>query len=235
MSDTVVSLPPTTERPPSTKPPLGRRFDATSAAAQARVRRRYRAEARFKAYGVIALTLTTIFLVVLLADILIRGLPAFWQYSVVLDVPVKAEEIDPGNKRTELAEQSARQRAERRNWLDAPAVRPGTRRQRARSAAADSRRRLLRSRPAGALRCFPRRRRTAGAAQARGAALHGCRRPTARSGGRRRRSHRQDGQDKPALVGQRRPLHEGRGHAVPEARWSRRRRHRAAPPARSPC
>ena len=117
MSDTVVSPPATTERRPSTKPPLVRRFDVTSAAAQARVRSRYRAEARFKAYGVIALALTTVFLVVLLADILIRGLPAFWQYSVVLDVPVKAEEIDPGNKRTELAEQSARQRAERRNWL----------------------------------------------------------------------------------------------------------------------
>jgi phosphate transport system permease protein len=117
MSDTTVSPAAETGRPPSSKPPERRRLDVTSPEAQARVRRRYRAEARFKAYGILALTVTTVFLVILLADILVRGLPAFWQYSVVLEVPVKAEEIDPGNKRNELAEASARQRAERRNWF----------------------------------------------------------------------------------------------------------------------
>ncbi len=89
------------------------------------MRRRYRAEARFKAYGLIALTITTVFLVVLLADILMRGLPAFWQHSVVLDVPVKAEEIDPGNKRAELAEQAQRLRAERRSWIMRQFLGPG--------------------------------------------------------------------------------------------------------------
>ena len=94
-----------------------RRHDVTSDEAQVRLRRRYRAEARFKAYGIIALTVTTIFLVVLIADILSRGLPAFWQHAVVLDVPVKAEEIDPDNKRAELAQKAAQQRAERRSWI----------------------------------------------------------------------------------------------------------------------
>jgi phosphate transport system permease protein len=94
-----------------------RRFDPTSKEAAARVRRRYRAEWRFRMYGIVALTLTTVFLVVLIADILMRGLPAFWSHSVVLDVAVKAEEIDPDNKRTELARQAEKLRAERRSWL----------------------------------------------------------------------------------------------------------------------
>src|SRR5262245_26666223 len=94
-----------------------RRFDLTSDAAAARVRRRYRAEQRFKAYGLIALTLTTIFLVILIADILIRGVPAFWYHSVSLDVPVKAEMIDPDNKRTELAQKARELAAQRRSWL----------------------------------------------------------------------------------------------------------------------
>lgn len=60
-------------------------------AAAVRVRRRYRAEARFKAYGIAALVVTTVFLVVLLADIVLKGLPAFTQHSVTLSVPVPAE------------------------------------------------------------------------------------------------------------------------------------------------
>ncbi len=123
MTDTIAFPPVAAERPARPKP--GRRFDFTSAEAKARLRRRYRAEARFKAYGIIALSITTTFLVVLLTDILVRGIPAFWQHSMVLDVPVKAEEIDPANKRTELAEQSARLRGERRNWFMRQLLGPG--------------------------------------------------------------------------------------------------------------
>ena len=123
MTDAVISPPVADVRPLPTR--AGRRFDVTSPEAKARVRSRYRGEARFKAYGLIALTTTTVFLVVLLADILTRGLPAFWQHSVVLDVPVKAEEIDPGNKRTELAEQAQRSRAERRSWIARQFFGPG--------------------------------------------------------------------------------------------------------------
>ncbi|MFM9846878.1 MAG: phosphate ABC transporter permease PstA [Hyphomicrobiaceae bacterium] len=57
----------------------------------ARIRRRYRAEARFRAYGIAALLVTSVFLLVLLADILIKGLPAFTQHSLTLSVPVPAD------------------------------------------------------------------------------------------------------------------------------------------------
>ncbi len=79
--------------------PLQRRLDVTSDAAVGRVRRRYRSEARFRWYGIAALTLTSVFLVVLIADIVMKGLPAFWQYDLVLDVPLSAEKIDPEGKR----------------------------------------------------------------------------------------------------------------------------------------
>jgi len=83
----------------ATPSPLGfRRVDVTSATARARIRARYRKEARFKAYGIGALLLTTVFLVILIADILHRGLPAFWHHSLVLDVPVDRELVAPGGK-----------------------------------------------------------------------------------------------------------------------------------------
>lgn len=62
-------------------------------AAAARVRRRYRAEARFKAYGIAALLVTAVFLVILIADILMKGLPAFTQHSMTLNVEVPASEF----------------------------------------------------------------------------------------------------------------------------------------------
>jgi phosphate transport system permease protein len=81
---TDISLPPSA--------PL-RRVDTSSPVAQVRIRKRYRKEARFKAYGIGALILTTVFLVVLIADILLRGLPAFWQHSLVVDIPVERDAI----------------------------------------------------------------------------------------------------------------------------------------------
>jgi phosphate transport system permease protein len=76
-----------------------RTLDFTTDTAQARVRARYRAEARFKFYGLFAIGLTAVFLVVVLADILVRGLPAFSQYRMVLNVKVDPAEIDPQNTR----------------------------------------------------------------------------------------------------------------------------------------
>ena len=76
-----------------------RRLDVASDAAVARVRRRYRAEARFRAYGIVALLVTAVFLVVLIVDILLRGLPAFVQHSLVLDVAVPADAFGaPGER-----------------------------------------------------------------------------------------------------------------------------------------
>jgi phosphate transport system permease protein len=74
-------------------------LDLTSDAARARVRARYRAEARFKFYGVAAIGLTAIFLLIVLTDILVRGYPAFWQYRVQLNVTVDPSEVDPRGTR----------------------------------------------------------------------------------------------------------------------------------------
>ena len=78
--------------------------DRTGAATPAeivatRLRARYRSEARFKAYGLTALAVATLFLAALLFDILRNGIPAFWQHSLVLDVPVAADAIDPNGKK----------------------------------------------------------------------------------------------------------------------------------------
>ena len=79
--------------------PSVRSLDLASDAAKARVRARYRAEARFKFYGLAAIGLTAVFLVIVLADIVVRGLPAFWQHKLVLDVMVDRAEIDPQGTR----------------------------------------------------------------------------------------------------------------------------------------
>ena len=76
-----------------------RRVDTSSDAARARIRARYRAETRFKSYGIIALLITGVFLAALMFNIFQNGLPAFWQHSLKLDVNVTAEDIDPSGKR----------------------------------------------------------------------------------------------------------------------------------------
>ncbi len=75
------------------------RVDTSSEAARARVRARYRSEMRFRTYGQVAIIVTALFLAVLVIDIVRKGLPAFWQHSLVLDVAVTAEDIDPSGKR----------------------------------------------------------------------------------------------------------------------------------------
>jgi phosphate transport system permease protein len=76
-----------------------RTVDFASDAARARVRARYRAEARFKFYGLFAVGLTGLFVLLVLIDIVIKGLPAFTQHWIVLDVAYSASEIDPDGKR----------------------------------------------------------------------------------------------------------------------------------------
>jgi phosphate transport system permease protein len=79
--------------------PRPRTLDLTTDAARARVRARYRSEARFKLYGLFAIGLTAVFLAVVLADIMARGLPAFLQHRLLLEVKVDPAEIDPQNSR----------------------------------------------------------------------------------------------------------------------------------------
>ena len=50
------------------------------------VARRYAAERRFRFYGAAALALTALFLAFLLVDIVSKGLPAFRETSVEIDV-----------------------------------------------------------------------------------------------------------------------------------------------------
>lgn len=79
--------------------PAPRTLDLASDAARARVRARYRAEARFRLYGLFAIGITAVFLIVVLTDIVVKGLPAFTQHRLVLDVKVDPDEIDPSGTR----------------------------------------------------------------------------------------------------------------------------------------
>jgi phosphate transport system permease protein len=84
---------------PALSLPSRRRIDLASAEAVTRVRRRYRAEMRFRFYGLMAIAFAAIFLVVLLFDIILKAIPAFTEYSLRLAMPVSAEAVDPTNSR----------------------------------------------------------------------------------------------------------------------------------------
>ena len=58
------------------------------------IARRYAAERRFRFYGAAALTLTAVFLAILLVDTVWKGLPAFTEHRVLLDVTLDANAID---------------------------------------------------------------------------------------------------------------------------------------------
>ena len=90
-------------------PPLtiARVFELSSTRAQARIRRRYRSEARFKAYGLLALVVAAVFLVALISNIVMKGLPAFTQYSLLLDVAIPADLVEPEKQKDPVAMRSA--------------------------------------------------------------------------------------------------------------------------------
>ena len=75
--------------------PRPRTLDLSTDAARARVKARYRAEARFRLYGLLAIALTALFLVVVLADIIVKGAPAFIQHHLALDVTIDPADVDP--------------------------------------------------------------------------------------------------------------------------------------------
>ena len=70
--------------------PLSQGLDAS------RIRKRYRAETRFRWYGLAAIGFACAFLVLLLGDILLKGLPAFEANTVTLDVTLDKSRIDAG-------------------------------------------------------------------------------------------------------------------------------------------
>ena len=63
------------------------------------IKRRYAAEARFKAYGIAAISFGLLFLAIMLGSIVTKGYTAFWQTNVTLPVTFDAAVIDPQNKR----------------------------------------------------------------------------------------------------------------------------------------
>ena len=80
-----------------------RGIDVTSQAARRHLARRHRAEARFRSNGIISLAITAIFLLVLISDVVVKGLPAFWQHSLLLDIAVDPASVDPGGTRDAAA------------------------------------------------------------------------------------------------------------------------------------
>jgi phosphate transport system permease protein len=63
-----------------------RAIDIASLEAKARLRARYRAERRFRAYGMLAVLFAGLFIVVLVADIVLKGLPAFTSHRLMIEV-----------------------------------------------------------------------------------------------------------------------------------------------------
>jgi phosphate transport system permease protein len=63
------------------------------------LKRRYRAERRFQAYGILAVTLGIVFVVFLFWSIISKGYTAFQQTYVQIEVTYAADEIDPAGTR----------------------------------------------------------------------------------------------------------------------------------------
>jgi len=62
------------------------------------LKRRYRAERRFRFYGVAAIIFGLFFLVWLLVSVLSQGASAFWQANITLPVALQRQVIDPDNR-----------------------------------------------------------------------------------------------------------------------------------------
>ena len=77
-----------------------RRRAVSDEAARALVRKRYRAENRFKAYGIAAILFSAAFLVVLLADIVSKAAPAFTITHLTLQTQPTADQVDPAGDRS---------------------------------------------------------------------------------------------------------------------------------------
>jgi phosphate transport system permease protein len=69
----------------------------TDTSYQQRLAKRYASERRFKAYGAVALALTSAFLLYLLVDIARKGWPAFVEHRATIDVTLDAATIDAAN------------------------------------------------------------------------------------------------------------------------------------------
>jgi len=89
---------PTTIKP-ATSSPQAKPWVA-SAALAARTRKRHRAEWRMKFYGIAAISLALLFLLVLMISVVAQGWGAFLQTQVTLDVTLSERAITPSGERT---------------------------------------------------------------------------------------------------------------------------------------
>lgn len=78
--------------------PTFRRVEFDTDEAKARLRARYRSEARFRFFGIAALAITVAFLVALLSSIVSKGLPGFFHNVIVTEVLVDRAKVDPDGK-----------------------------------------------------------------------------------------------------------------------------------------
>jgi phosphate transport system permease protein len=76
-----------------------RNVDFRSPAARQRLAKRYRAEARFRSYGIIGLSVTALFIALLLLDVTVKGLPAFVQHSLAFEIALDPAKLDPQGTR----------------------------------------------------------------------------------------------------------------------------------------
>jgi phosphate transport system permease protein len=88
------------------RPKIGSGSDA-----EKRLKARYRAERRFRAYGLVSIAIALLFLAVLLTSIVSRGWSAFTQTFIELPVTFDAETIDPDGTREHSALSTADYRA----------------------------------------------------------------------------------------------------------------------------
>jgi len=63
------------------------------------IKKRYAAEARFKAYGLAAIVFGLSFLAIMLGSIVTKGYTSFWQTNITLPVTFDAAVLDPQNRR----------------------------------------------------------------------------------------------------------------------------------------
>lgn len=83
--------------------PSSSRAGFFSEEALARVKRRHRADRRFRLAGLSAVLLASFFVVMLLGDIVSKGLPAFFEHRVMLEIELDAARLDPQGKREPAA------------------------------------------------------------------------------------------------------------------------------------
>ena len=66
---------------------------------EARIRRRYAAERRFRLYGMLAIGFAVFMLGFLAVTVVVQGYSAFWQTRIALDVNIAADKVDPAGTR----------------------------------------------------------------------------------------------------------------------------------------